>query len=621
MKRTSIVDKVLLAALLAPVTGCQSILGIDDVNAWDGSAAPVADSGPHEASAPDASADARGKDAVSSEGAAPDGGSPDGSDDGGQCPPGSTNCAAGCHAGDTRSCGHSAVGICHPGTETCGTNGTWSNCTGSQEPKPRDCTSSLDNDCNGMPDNTADAECQCTMNGATQPCGTHPGLDGKGICKAGSQTCNNGVWSTCLGSAAPAARDCTSPSDNDCDGKPDNTIDAVCQCNTSGSQPCQTHPGLDGKGICKAGTQSCTNGILSQCMGSVGPAPRDCSSPNDNNCDGSPDNTVDGQCQCSAPNGTALPCGTHPGLDGKGICKAGTQTCNNGVLSTCTGSVGPAARDCTSPLDNDCDGTVDKPSNACCIDAMVVSSGTVNPTNICAGCNPAVSATTWSARSSCANGDLGCSCTGSGPTEANCADGKDNDGDRAADCFDSDCNGKVCTDAKASPSYPSEDKEYDGIVNGNPLYNTSGIEIHVVNAPTPDGNTAGYFTFGNLPISTTAFISKVTFRFYYRTDSTTNKATHIGVFDVATGGSTAFCQTTLPIVSSMTAFDCDATTVVKNWFSSNVMPFNRTFRMGVFGDSGFAAIYVGATEGAMIYEPALLVDYQTLCSGTTCGHF
>lgn len=41
----------------------------------------------------------------------------------------------------------------------------------------------------------------------------------------------------------------------------------------------------------------------------------------------------------------------------------------------------------------------------------------------------------------------------------------------------------------------------------------------------------------------------------------------------------------------------------------------------MFGDSGFAAIFIGANEGPAIYQEALLVDYQTLCSGTTCGKF
>src|SRR6266545_2148717 len=589
----------LLGASIAWLGGCQSVLGIDDVARWEGDASMRTDG---------ASNDAR-RAVDGGDGSRPDGAL-------GNCPPGSTNCAAGCHAGDTRSCGHEAIGICHPGMETCNTNGTWSACVGSQEPKPRDCTSPLDNDCNGSPDNTPDAECQCSNNGAMQPCGVHPGLDGKGVCKAGTQTCTGGVWSMCTGSAGPTTRDCTSPNDNDCDGKPDNTLDSVCQCNTSGPQPCETHPGYDGKGICKAGTQTCGGGVLSKCTGSVGPLPRDCTSSLDNNCDGSPDNTLDAQCQCSTNGATRL-CGQHTGLDGIGVCKAGTQTCTSGTWSTCMGSVGPAARNCTSPLDNDCDGAVDKPTNACCIDGQVVPSGTPNPTNLCAGCNPSVATTTWSARSTCYGNDPGCACTSGGPTEVSCADSKDNDGDNAKDCFDSNCNGKVCNDATGSPSFPSLDQEYDGIRNGTPLYITSETKVHIVNAPSVDGNTTGLFTFGNLPSTTSAFISKVTFRFYYVTDTVSTNAAHMSISE--RGATSAFCSPVLAVVSSMTAVDCDATAVVKNWLASNLPADKRTISMNVLGISGFAAIFVSATEGPAINEPALLIDYQTLCSGTTCG--
>src|SRR5690242_1434635 len=110
MKRTSIAGQLLFVTPIVWVAGCQSVLGIDDVVPWDGGPAKTNDGGSREGSSTDASVgadgDARASEVGSSEGAASDGGSADGSDGGGQCPPGSTNCAAGCHAGDTRSCGH-----------------------------------------------------------------------------------------------------------------------------------------------------------------------------------------------------------------------------------------------------------------------------------------------------------------------------------------------------------------------------------------------------------------------------------------------------------------------------------------------------------------------------------
>jgi hypothetical protein len=81
--------------------------------------------------------------------------------------------------------------------------------------------------------------------------------------------------------------------DNDCDGRPDNTIDSVCQCSIGASQACQAHPGQDGVGRFRAGSQQCLGGqnnssaFFGACGGSVGPAQRDaCTSINDDDCDG-----------------------------------------------------------------------------------------------------------------------------------------------------------------------------------------------------------------------------------------------------------------------------------------------------------------------------------------------
>src|SRR5690606_29577581 len=45
----------------------------------------------------------------------------------------------------------------------------------------RDCTSDLDNDCDGQPDNTLDNVCRCAP-GVTEACDAHEGLDGRGPC-------------------------------------------------------------------------------------------------------------------------------------------------------------------------------------------------------------------------------------------------------------------------------------------------------------------------------------------------------------------------------------------------------------------------------------------------------
>jgi len=242
------------------------------------------------------------------------------------------------------------------------------------QPKPRDCTSALDNDCNGKPDKQETATCACAV-GDTQPCGTHSGKDGMGICKAGTQTCTasadktTSAWGQCNGSVGPSTRNCTSSVDNDCNGTPDSQELTYCACSSGGTQSCGMHAGKDGIGVCKAGTQTCaasadkTTSAWGQCNGSVGPGARDCTSAADNDCNGTADKQETSSCACAV--GTSQPCGTHPGKDGVGICKAGSQTCTASADKTtstwgqCNGSIGPATQVCTSTADNDCNGTPD----------------------------------------------------------------------------------------------------------------------------------------------------------------------------------------------------------------------------------------------------------------------
>jgi hypothetical protein len=169
----------------------------------------------------------------------------------------------------------------------------------------------------------------------------------------------------------PATRDCRSTADNDCDGRPDNTIDSACTCQVGAARACNTHP-EDGVGICRPGSQTCAIGAsgatsaFGACTGAVGPAPRDCTSAVDNNCDGSPDNTLDTVCACEI--GTVRACQTHPGLDNIGRCRAGQQLCVAGPgnstasYAACAGSVGPAAADSCEVRgdDADCNGVANE---------------------------------------------------------------------------------------------------------------------------------------------------------------------------------------------------------------------------------------------------------------------
>ncbi|MFI5301980.1 MAG: hypothetical protein ACHREM_28145 [Polyangiales bacterium] len=181
--------------------------------------------------------------------------------------------------GDTASCFPFAAtaipgdGPCVAGTKTCvptpdGSNVQWNPCSGQVGPKPRDCTSPIDNDCDGKADNT---ECGSCTSGATQVCydGTM-GTQGVGACKAGTQTCivsgGSTTWGLCTGEVVPAAaEDCTNATnDANCNGE---AASAECKCIVG--QPNPAGCGATGQG-CTPGAQTCLNGLTgaySACTG------------------------------------------------------------------------------------------------------------------------------------------------------------------------------------------------------------------------------------------------------------------------------------------------------------------------------------------------------------------
>jgi hypothetical protein len=223
----------------------------------------------------------------------------------------------------------------------------------------RDCTSELDNDCDGQPDNVLDAVCVCAP-GSVEPCDEHPGLDGRGQCVAGSRTCIasegnvSSGWGACEGAVGPREADaCTPGDDGDCNGIPNEE----CPCVDGDTQECGPS---SNDGICQRGVSTCVNAAFGECVGAIFGGARDCSSAQDNDCDGRPDNAIDNTCTCAI--GAVQACGAHPG-DGNGQCRAGSQTCvgraNNSTsgFGACTGSVGPQPQDsCVEGNDGDCDG-------------------------------------------------------------------------------------------------------------------------------------------------------------------------------------------------------------------------------------------------------------------------
>jgi hypothetical protein len=191
--------------------------------------------------------------------------------------------------------------------------------------------------------------------GASRRCSVGGAL---GNCAKGGQSCLQGRWGECT--ITPQAADsCVAGDDADCDGNPNEG----CGCSAGEEVVC----GPEGdEGLCEFGVSSCSGGEMSECVGAVLPAQRDCSSAEDHDCDGQRDNLPDAFCGCSP--GAVQACDSHPGFDGEGPCQSGTQTCQvaadgSASFGACSGGVAPAANDgCTTGDDANCNGV---PNEGC----------------------------------------------------------------------------------------------------------------------------------------------------------------------------------------------------------------------------------------------------------------
>lgn len=240
-------------------------------------------------------------------------------------PCGNYGCAAtGCKTSCTTDTDCALGYVCATATKTCQPPQT---CT----PKARDCTSTADNDCNGVPDNQEMTYCQCIV-GTQQACDEHPGKDGKGICAAGIQTCaasatkTTSAWGACTGAVAPSTEVCTSDlKDENCDGQ----VNEGCACVNGSSTPC---------GTC-GGTAACSNGVLGVCSKTTSMFYRD----------------ADGDGFGWAGESTTL-CAAQSGWvanatdcdDGTAALKPGTAICNASVRRACSSAGGASGLTTTS---------------------------------------------------------------------------------------------------------------------------------------------------------------------------------------------------------------------------------------------------------------------------------
>jgi len=340
-----------------------------------------------------------------------------------------------CTDGTTQPCGSSNVGACQYGIQTC-SGGQWGTCVGSVEPTTETCDGT-DNDCDGTTDEGYNLGIICSVgigscertgayvcSGGTSVCSATPGQPGAEVCNnadddcdgtidegltqttycglgvcsqnTGYETCSAGAWggNTCNPYYGASTEICDGSLDQNCNG----TIDEGCACTDGNTQPC----GSSNVGACQYGTQTCSGGQWSTCIGSIEPTTETCDGV-DNDCDGTTDESLTratscglgactgntgyetcsagtwGQDTCNPLNGaTTEICDgidnncdgtidegiTRPTTCGLGICSqnTGNETCVLGIWGgdSCNPYLGAIAEVCSDSLDNDCDGNVDE---------------------------------------------------------------------------------------------------------------------------------------------------------------------------------------------------------------------------------------------------------------------
>lgn len=285
---------------------------------------------------------------------------------------GEINEGCACVPGTYRACysgppGTQGVGLCTAGTQWCGEDGlAYDACSGEVVPVAEDCTTPLDEDCDGEV-NEADM-CVCKPGDVASCYGGPPETEGVGICTAGTMTCvpEGGAFGPCIGDQGPEQEDCDTPEDDDCNGQ-SNEPAANCSCDPGDERSCYGGASATiGVGTCELGTQTCVGSGdgYGDCEGDVLPVSENCGTPVDDDCDGTINEESAG-CECT-PSTTEL-CYTGPMFtQDVGTCRAGIRTCNGaGKWGVCIDEIIPTDDDCNTPLDENCDGSVNEPASGC----------------------------------------------------------------------------------------------------------------------------------------------------------------------------------------------------------------------------------------------------------------